>query len=107
MVGGRNPAVAPCSLHGPTPAHSGSSSRMSTFFYAMGIRTVSQLPSGRTGPGGLAATGQSLHWSSCLRPTVRSPWVTSEPSWNSVLQAGTESPLVPVTLASLWSARSV
>lgn len=76
-------------------------------FHGMGMRRVTQLPSGRTGPRGLAATGQPLNWSPCLRPTVRSPWVTSKPFWNSVLQAGTGSRLVPATLTSLRSARSV
>ena len=55
----------------------------------------------------MAATRQPLNWSSCLWPTVRSPWVTSEPFWNSVLQAGTSSCLGPAMLTSLRSARSV
>lgn len=66
-----------CSLRGPIPARSGSSSRMSTFFPAMGIGTAASCP-GRTGPWGLA-TGQPLIGLPALRPT-RGPWVTPSPS---------------------------
>ena len=107
MVGGRNPAFAPL-----FPAWS----HPRTFrVFLQNVHFLSRDGDRDSQPAARWedwTRGSGCYWTVfalvlCLRPTVKSPWVTSEPSWNSMLQAGTGSPLVPATLASLRSARSV